>query len=424
MLNDALYTFIRVLLIAAFDVILCYFVISSLLSEHFKKAIANITVPTVAVTVGSFAIGVALRLMAKDFDLPYLSFLALCLATVFVSYYVIKTSDVKTSLDEDVLMIFGSFIINQFIFFMSMIPAYIVTGLPREVFLGMLLVLGVLTVVFVDKLHLPKFALFVSYRLAVKVALFAIGIFLFVISIFLIILEGFELEHAMIPLIVLIILGSLGFYQTLKAVHQYEIVVPEKYRDMKKILSMLYLSAQTTTDREELICMITTAIELMGVQKIEAPEATYTEEAPDDFEAFIHASIETLKLNAGSVAEVRANIQYFEPHKNVSAMTVNYMLTTLLENAFETGTTLPIYIDILSTSHIMFIKVANESEVKDEQMLENMLKKGYSSKGKVGRGFGLSKLAKLVASHEGTMTVNQEMRAVESENYLSFTLNF
>jgi len=222
--------------------------------------------------------------------------------------------------------------------------------------------------------------------------------------------------------ICLFIIVSIGFASTLKDAHQYELIVPEKFHDTKKILTLLNIKSHDATSIDELKVAIDSAVDLMGIKVANLTPKLHCE--PDNFEAYILSTIDSMKLNHKSDTQVKTNIQYFEAHKKVSAINISYMLGILLENALETKTSYPIEIDILATEHVLFIKISNEAEAITQTDIKNIYSKGFSTKGKVGRGFGLPKLKKLVESFDGTISITADINAREQVKYLTFTLNF
>jgi len=359
----------------------------------------------------------ASQINIRPFELIFMTCASL---TVIIS--VVKKNNFKFTLDEILIMFLIYFIIVHFLITLAFMPLIAIGYIGEILFLIIAIILTIIFLCFLDKIAFNKLSLFISYRLALKIAIFTI--FLISLLTFLFIpLDALNVVQSLIPLGTFAPLVILGLIYTLKAAHQYEVVVPEKYHDMKKILILLNLKAEDTQTVEDLKEAIATTIELMGI-KVAKTKLQEAKDEPENFENFIKAAIDSLKLNHKSNVEINTSIQYFESHKNVNAMTITYMLGVLLENAIETDTKYPILVDILSTEHILFIKVANETKSKTSQELENMLVKGYSTKGKIGRGFGLPKLKKFVERHQGNLTISQEMNEEVQANYIVFMLNF
>jgi len=78
----------------------------------------------------------------------------------------------------------------------------------------------------------------------------------------------------------------------------------------------------------------------------------------------------------------------------------------------------------MSSEHFVAIKVSNEAKHKQQAELDSMLKRGVSSKGKIGRGFGLAKLKQAVKKYKGTISITQEINHKEKANYLSVLIKF
>ena len=430
--------------ISGLESIRCYFITNNLIGTKVKYALKAFSYEDMFL-VGShvvFSLAVLTyvsgsRFGSSGFALRTAIFGTLWAITAVILFIVLirvmKNKNPLTTIEEVVLVFLICFVFNKLISTVAIMPimSIIATiGLSnRFLIIGFLLISSVIfTVVFlwsIDKVDMNKLFVFVIHRLALKLAIFMITLISFLI-IFLFInfhetLE--ELVHILfIPFGASVISLLIGFVYTLKAAHQYEVVVPEKYHEMKRILTLLNLKAEDARTVGDLKEMIGSTIELMEIKTVK-PMATSDNESKD-FEAFINNAINSLKLNHESTVEVKTSIKFFEPHKNVCAMTISYMLGTLLENAIETGTEYPIVVDILTTEHVLFIKVANEAESKSPQELYSMLSKGYSTKEKVGRGFGLAKLKKLVENYQGNIIITQELHPLVEANYITFTLNF
>jgi len=422
----------------------CYFIANNLIGNKVKNAFRAITFKDMLLigSQGTFSLSALFFLNTSRFEaLPIIwrstifgALWAIAMILLFVIVTrVVKSKNTTTTIDEIVLIFFIYFVCNFIISIAAVIPMVAAIDIVLDHFLRIVFLCTssiIFTIIFLwalDKVDMNKLFVFVDHRLALKLAVFIISL-LSLVSIFFIVTfsERFYYPTAIrtiIPLLITFILLIIGFLHTLRSAQQYEVVVPEKYHDMKRILTLLNLKAEDAQTVDELKGMIAATIKLIG-KKVAKPEPQKSEAEPEDFEAFIKSTINSLKLNLKSEVEITTAIQYFESHKIVSAMNISYMLGTLLENAIETGTQYPILVDILSTEHVLFIKVANESESKSSQELYNMLTKGYSTKEKVGRGFGLSKLKKFVDNYKGNITITQEINPALQANYITFTLNF
>jgi len=422
-MDNLFFLLIRSIVTAIFDLSVCYFVVNSLIGNKFKKALKGINHHFI-ISLCFFIILTSTRFISRAFaSMRPLSFISVFIVVLLFTNIIVKKQKMAHSPDEIILMFFGYFIFSQIIVVTSTVPAMFLNSSTPFPFLICLVILTMIFLYFLNRTDLSKFFVFITYRLAFKVAIFAIASIIALLSIFTYVTNHPRTFSTLLSISIILIIMAVGLWHTLKIAHQYEVVIPEKYHDMRKILTLLNLKAYDAQTTEELKEMIEATIDLMGI-KVAEPIKKIDEDEPVDFEAFIKTNIESLKLNLASDTEVHTNIQYFDPHKLVSAMNINYMLGILLENALETRTTYPIIVDILSTSNILFIKVSNETPMNTPQNLENMLAKGYSTKGKIGRGFGLPKLKKLVEKHDGTITVSQEVNVAEQVNYISFTLNF
>jgi len=422
----------------------CYFITNNLIGNKVKQATKRFTYKALLLLCSYGVVSTFFAVFPTTSQYEALSFawqvtiLGLAVIIQMIILFIVTTNVVRnknssTTFDEIVLLFFIYFLLNLVLTSIIIIPSVIALNFLLNYFLRIIFVcvssfiLTILFLTILDKVDLNKLFVFIVHRVAIKIAFFAISLIsllAFFFSLLSLDLTAFlDIIQMIASLGLMVLILIIGFVHTLRAAHQYEVVVPERYHDMKKILTLLNLRAEDAQTVDELKGMIEATIELMGI-KIEKPELQKSEDEPKDFEAFIRCAINSLKLNHKSSVEINTTIQHFEPHKNVSAMNVSYMLGTLLENAIETGTKHPILVDILSTEHVLFIKVANEVESKTPQELYSMLSKGYSTKEKVGRGFGLSKLKSLVESHQGNIIITQEMNPTAQANYIVFTLNF
>jgi len=417
---------------ALFDLVICYFVINSLLGNTVIKALKAITGKEWRFACCCFFILTMAHFLSISFYVirPFSFIVTFISLLSFTKIIVIKNKMRHTS-DEIILMFFTSFILSQLVVISTIIPKmFLIEAMP----LGFLIPLIFLTSVFLlilNRIHLNPFFVYVVRRLALKITIFIVILIILLSSMFIGIHFSLSLFSTLIPIGILLSLCIFGLWQSLKIAYQFEVVMPARYQQMKKILTLLNLKMTDAQTTEELKEIIETTVELIGI-KVAEPTPKIQENEQTDFEMLIKHHVETLKLNYQANAEIHMNIRYFEAHKKINALDINYMVSMLLENAFETETTLPIKIDLLSTEHVLLIKIANETALKTAQELENMLVKGYSTKGAVGRGFGLSKLKKFVEKQGGTMTISQEINVyqhaqesyTDRANYICFTLHF
>jgi len=428
--------------ISGLESIHCYFITNNLIGNKAKHAFKAFSYQDMFLIGSHAAFSLATLSFVSSSRFDYLPiawrstiFGSLWAITTVILFIVVirvmKNKNSSTTIDEVLLIFFLCFMFNKIISAAAVMPIIIGgDNLPNRylIIISLFSSSVIFTTLFlwvIDKVDMNKLFVFVVHRLAVKLTIFMISLVSFLVIFFGVSysanFEGFVATQILIVLGIIIVSHLIGFVYTLKAAHQYEVVVPDKFHDMKKILTLLNLKAEDAQNIDELKEMIDSTIELMDIKTVKLDAQS---ENPENFEAFINSSINSLKLNHNSTVEINTSIQYFESHKNVSAMTISYMLGTLLENAIETGTVYPIIVDILATEHVLFIKVANEAKTKSPQELYSMLTKGYSTKEKVGRGFGLSKLKKLVEKYQGNIIITQEINPDIQVNYIIFTLNF
>ena len=405
------------------DFLLYYFIMNNLIGNKIKQTLKSITYKEGLIVCLYIVSMVVLELTRSQFKLLTFDWIVTTIVLLTITIIFVKNRNSSYTIDEIILM----FLISHTLIFVIIIPMIILNLIFGEmltiILIGKMFTLTVGALLIVNQIDFNKLFVYIIHRLALKITIFVISLISISMFIFFVTSHDLNVTQVLVPSGTLIILIIVGLVYTLKAAHQYEIVVPEKYHDIKKILTLLNLKAERVQTVDELKEMIDATIELLDI-KVVKPELQKSKDEPEDFESFITVAINSLKLNHQSTVEVKTNIQYFESHRNVNAMSITHMLGVLLENALETGTQRPILVDVLSTEHILFIKVANETKSKTSQDLDNMLVKGYSTKGKIGRGFGLPKLKELVESHQGNMTISQELNMETQTNYISFMLNF
>lgn len=411
-------------IIGIFNLVIYYFVMNSLIGNKVTTLLKTITYKKLIIALCCVIILSAVHFISRTFDvMSPLSFMVIIIGLICFTQQIIKKNKMASSIDEVVLICIAYFIFSQLIIALSTIPEIISNDATPFTFLTLLTSLTIVFLFVLNRVNLNKIFVFITYRLAVKVFIFAIAFAVIPLSTFISDSVAPNIFSTLISRATFLLMIIIGLWHTLKLAHQYEVIAADKYHNMRKILTLLNAKTEDAQTADEFRGLIEASIELMDI-KVANSSSKVGENEPIDFEAFIKTNVESLKLNYQSNAEVLMNIRYFEPHKKVTALNINYMLSILLENAFETETTYPILVDIFSTENILLIQVANETTRKTPQDFENMLAKGYSTKRKVGRGFGLSKLKKLVEKLDGTITISQEINVDEQKNYIFFTLNF
>ena len=414
------------LVTSGLDFFLCYAVTNFLIGNSLKQIIKNFTYKEGLIAASYITLIIFTRFAeARELVASFVPLLVILFALLLFVTYIMKKNNSRTPIDEIALIFSIYYLISHLLVAVIIMPLILVSQNVQIIFLVIATICTVIFVLLLNRLNLNKLFVLISHRLALKMVISILSLCALIIFMYIALNYSYTTAppFMIIPLGLLVVIISTGLMHCLKIAHQYEIVMPEKYDDMKKILTLLNIKAECVQTVEELKGIIDSSIELLGI-KVAEPDAQPSENEPIDFKAFIIANINSLKLNHESQVEVITNIQFFEPHKLVNAMKINYMLGTLLENALETNTEYPILIDILYTEHVLLVKVANETPFKEAREIKNMFAKGYSTKGKVARGFGLSKLKKLVESHQGSVVTSQEMNSKYQVNYISITLNF
>jgi hypothetical protein len=244
------------------------------------------------------------------------------------------------------------------------------------------------------KVEFNKLLVFLSHKVLIRLFLFIL-VFIFVsLSAFL----NFEYSDAIqYTILVLFIVGLLGVFYALKHAYHYTDVLPTIDHDTRNLILLQSIKMEETDDVKELRNISEKIIALIGM------DASIPKD-PDTLnksESFLLKSIDVLKRNKNHHTNIITKIKYFETHKTIDDVEIAYMLSVLLENAMETMTTKPIFVEVLCSENRILIKV--ENEMKDE--LDQMLLKSYSTKGTLSRGFGLAKLDKFVKSHHGCIKI-------------------
>jgi len=390
-----------------------YFIVSNIVDVKTKKAIEALSFKMMALgLIHSTIIATSWVILERHYLQTALSYNAVFLLTLFIVKHHQRN---KISLGDTIVVYF----IQSIVGYILITPAFIIVsllGYNENVTNFLTFVLGLTTVMFVcSYADLNKLFLFITRSLMVK---FALVILFILISHFVIMFSffGFGLGYLALFLIVTL-LSLIGLGYISKSAYEYTEVMPEQIHDVKKLLNSLQIQAKRATSMEELKTSISEVVNLVGIQVLEEDKVV-----DESFESFTLETVEQIRQDKGKHAIVVTDIQYFENRKGISDTVIAYILGVLLDNAIETLTKKPIYVDLFVSEYVLSIKVKNESNLKESE-LEKIMKKGYSSKRKVGRGFGLPKLKRIVESKGGRLLAEQAIHEEEGVNYLTLTVH-
>jgi len=229
------------------------------------------------------------------------------------------------------------------------------------------------------------------------------------------------IEHILLLVVLAVVTGNCLYY-VFKFAHEYMNRMPDKFHDTKKILQILNDQIDEVNDIEAVKAAYRSAAELMGAGTV--TEVGFDLDVENSFKTLMLKTISSIQKENSSHIKIEHDIEYESDHPKVTDTITAYLLGTLLENAIQTMTHKPIYIDILFSSYTVIIKVSNESKHREQKYLDEMFKRGRSSKAKVGRGFGLAKLKQVVKKYNGKVSVSQVYKSKENANYLSVLIQF
>ena len=395
------------------DFVMLYMLTNSLLGYRSTEALKRISFRIVLLAVtyglimGTFGYFVDSRIHNA----------AVTITMLGVSHLVIKKI-ANTSFPDKVLIVVFHLIIS----YTLAIPIFLIVRplnlalMPQNLLIYLLLA----SIIFLLclKIDLNKLFIFVARKVLIKLMFFSIILlFLFTAIAFNFRIE-YILEYAILVIVFVTIVANCLFL-TLKSAYNYMEIMPSTYHDTKELLAILNYKLADINDVEELKLAYRQVMSLMELNVKLEPKVSENE-----FENFILTTIESIKAEKLTAAPILTDIDYFDPHPTISDVEIAYMLGVLFKNAVETMTNNPILVDVISSEHMVLIKVSNEAKHKSKEELETMLMKNYSSKKNVGRGFGLFKLKKLVEKKKGKISISQQFNYKESVNYLSVMVRF
>ncbi len=99
------------------------------------------------------------------------------------------------------------------------------------------------------------------------------------------------------------------------------------------------------------------------------------------------------------------------------------MIGNLINNAFETNiNNNHVFLRLKKEKDTNVIDVGNRHPYLNPEQINKMFKKGYSTKSKTGRGYGLFHVRQVIEKYQGTIQVLNETE--NKENYLVFRISF
>lgn len=95
------------------------------------------------------------------------------------------------------------------------------------------------------------------------------------------------------------------------------------------------------------------------------------------------------------------------------------VIGNLIDNAFEAGVIDNIvFLELKGEKDMSVIEVRNKHSYLDNDAINKIMKVGYSTKLKDGRGYGLPNMKKIITQHAGRIEVSNE--SIRDENFVVF----
>lgn len=97
------------------------------------------------------------------------------------------------------------------------------------------------------------------------------------------------------------------------------------------------------------------------------------------------------------------------------------VIGNLIDNAFETGViNNTVFLELRGEKDMSVIEVRNKHSYLVNDTIHKIMKVGYSTKLKNGRGYGLPNIKKIITKHGGRIEVSNEL--ISDENYVVFRI--
>ena len=394
-----------------------YVIVNNIIDFKFKEAIEKISVKTI--TVGLlYALIISTSWMTLGNG--YLqATISICIGLLCMVFIIKINNRINVGIENLIIIFSMTYLIGNIFWRLSAIP-FIFFNLNQHMgdLLAFILAFTVTLIVCI-KFDFNNLLIYITRNVLVKLMMFVLALILVIIHATLSSLR-YNLNGEIEYLVLIFLLATVclvGMIFALKNVYYYTETLPDSIHDIKNMLLILRIKTEEATSLNQLKLIYNQTIDLIGIEMA----SNILISTDNDFEGFILRTIENFKLQKGSNVEVITNIDYYEDRHGIADVTTAYMVTSLLENAIETGTKNPIYVGLFVSVNQMYIQVKNESKLKDED-IEKIMKKGYSTKGSIGRGLGLAKLKKLVESEGGKITAEQDFHETHRVNYLAITI--
>jgi len=396
------------------DFMMLYIVTNSLLGYRSNEAFKRISL-----RMASFALvyGLVMGIFGYFVDLGI--YHVVIITSMLGVIHIIVKKIAKISFTDKVLIL----IIYYISIHIMIMPIFLIVTRFNigEMLEGLLIYTFFISILFLLclKIDFNKFFVFVSRKVLFRIMFFS----LMVVFIALYATFSFNTDYMLESGVFFIVFMTIAvncLYLTLKNAYEYMEVMPDIYHDTKKLLIILNSKFDDINDVDEMKEAYRKIMDMMELDI--TPEVNLNNK--NEFEGFILKTVQSIKMNKNSSIPIEVNIDFYELHPVIDDLVVSYMLGILLENAIETMTNKPVFVDIISSERAVMIKVMNEAKYKSKEEMEAMLVKNYSTKKQVGRGFGLAKLKKLVEKKKGKISIFQEFNHKEQVNYLSILIKF
>jgi len=313
----------------------------------------------------------------------------------------------------------GNVIIIYTITFLSLTAIQTITILPMQT-LGMPIVymalisqfIGfVVCIVLYKSISLYKVFIFIKNKfLWIHFAILTPFIILMSVAIYYFSSRAEELFILLI-LIIISLTIIMGGYITIQYVKKLGV----KFHHMESLLEGLDYLVKTINDPEEIQRHYVDTLKRI---EFEIPENDFQ---PDNHEANIIEFIDNKRISRQAKMQIVKNIKFYWRNRNVSLPMMIYMLGTLLDNAFDTKTKKPLFVDIVVAAHKLEIAVSNASDKKSPIEIAQMFDEGATTK-KGNHGYGLPNLSRIVKSYNGDIAVNCDYRKEYKCHYLTLTV--